>query len=328
MNSLREIAEVIHRARRFFLCGHINPDGDSIGSVLALGLVLEIMGKEVIMASPNPIPENLIFLPGVEKVVTDFRQLSGIDTFIMLDCSEPDRLGSEVAELAKTAREIIVLDHHPAVDCSADYCYIDEHAAATGEIVYDLLELMDIFFAKEIAVCLYTAIITDTGSFQYRNTTAQTHRRVACLLTAGVDVSRVSISLYGERTLTHLRAVGAALSKLKLAADGQLAWISMTREMLVEISATDEDCDSLINYPRMIKGVEVALLFQEIEPELFKIGFRSKGSVDVNKIAVAFGGGGHVLASGCRLSGKLPEVEATVLSMVKQSLSLLRKVVK
>jgi len=328
MNSLREIAEVIHRARRFFLCGHINPDGDSIGSVLALGLVLEIMGKEVIMASPNPIPENLIFLPGVDRITNDFGRLSDIDTFIMLDCSEPDRLGSEVAELAKTAREIIVLDHHPVVDCAADYYYIDEHAAATGEIVYDLLELMDIFFAQEIAVCLYTAIITDTGSFQYRNTTAQTHRRVACLLTAGVDVAQVSISLYGERSLTHLKAVGAALNNLKLAADGQLAWISMTREILTRISATDEDCDSLINYPRMIKGVEVALLFQEIEPELFKIGFRSKGSVDVNKIAVAFGGGGHVLASGCRLSGKLPEVEATVLSMVKQSLSLLRKVVK
>ena len=326
MNSLREIAEVIHRARRFFLCGHINPDGDSIGSVLALGLVLEIMGKEVIMASPNPIPENLIFLPGVNRITTDFGQLSAIDTFIMLDCSEPDRLGSEVAQLAKTAREIIVLDHHPVVDCAADYYYIDEHAAATGEIVFDLLELMNISFVQEIAVCLYTAIITDTGSFQYRNTTADTHRRIARLLTAGIDVSRVCISLYGERPLTHLRVVGAALNNLKLAVDGQLAWISMTREMLSEINASDEDCDSLINYPRMIKGVEVALFFQEIEPQLFKIGFRSKGRVDVNKIASAFGGGGHVLASGCRFSGKLPEVENAVLAMVKQA--LLRNVVK
>ena len=326
MNSLREIAEVIHSARRFFLCGHINPDGDSIGSVLALGLVLELMGKEVVMASPNPIPENLIFLPGAERIITDFRQLSKIDTFIMLDCSEPHRLGSEVAELAKTARQIIVLDHHPGVDCVADYYYIDDHAAATGEIVYDLLELMNILFTQEIAVCLYAAIITDTGSFQYRNTTAETHRRTARLLTVGVDVSLVSNSLYGERPLTHLRAVGVALNNLKLAVEGQVAWISVTREMMQKISATDEDFDGLINYPRMIKGVEVAIVFQEIEPELFKIGFRSKGSIDVNKIAFTFGGGGHVLASGCRLSGRLPEVEGTVLSTVKQA--ILRNVVK
>ncbi|ACV63928.1 phosphoesterase RecJ domain protein [Desulfofarcimen acetoxidans DSM 771] len=326
MNSLAEIAEVIHRTRRFFLCGHVNPDGDSIGSVLALGLGLQRLGKDVIMASPNPVPENLFFLPAADRIITVGSSMPETEIFIMLDCSEQERLGPAMGELSKTADQIIVLDHHPFVRCAADYYYIDPAAAATGEIVYDLLELMEIYFDPEIAVCLYTAIITDTGSFQYSNTTADTHLRAARLLASGVDVPAVGISLYGERSLTHLKTLGAALNNLRMDAGGRLAWIILTREMLDEISAADEDCENLINYPRMIKGVEVALFFQEIDEELFKISFRSKGSIDVNKIAGAFGGGGHVLASGCRLSGKLSEVEETVIFMVKQA--LLRNVVE
>ncbi|WP_066635290.1 DHH family phosphoesterase [Desulfolucanica intricata] len=320
MNSLGEIANVIRRARRFFLCGHVTPDGDSIGSVLALGLALESLGKEVILASPEPVPESLSFLPSAKRIRINFNKAPDFEIFIMLDCSEVDRLGAKISEVAKLAQQKIILDHHPTSGCTADYCYIDDTAAATGEIVYDLLEILDIEFTPEIATCLYTAIVTDTGSFQYQNTTPKTHLRASRLLSSGVDVARVSTSLFGEKPLAHIRIVGVGLKNLKLSPCGQVAWISITREMLADLKVQDEYSEGLINYPRMIKGVEVALLFRELEPELFKVSLRSKSEIDVNAIAKVFGGGGHVRASGCRLEGKLAEVERQVLEEVYRAL--------
>lgn len=322
MSSLQEISEVITRSPRLLICGHIVPDGDSLGSVAALGLTLEGMGKKVVMGSPDPIPEALTFLPGADRFVIGCDNLhhEDFDAFVVLDCSVPKRLGS-FRKFLENDLVIVNIDHHVSSESFAHYNYLDAGAAATGEIMTDLIDIMGIDINKDVATCLYVAMVTDTGSFQYENTSSGTLRKAARLMDTGIQSSSINVRLYEEKPIQNIQMMGAALEKLEISPCGRVAWSVVERDMLDRFSAKDEHTDGLINFLRTIKGVEVAMLFREIERGKYKIGFRSKGEVNVNLLASKFGGGGHIRASGCILTGNLQKITRDVVGEAVKEVS-------
>ncbi|MFZ5634830.1 MAG: DHH family phosphoesterase [Bacillota bacterium] len=307
MSSLQEISDVLMRSSRILLCGHIVPDGDCLGSVAAMGITLERMGKKVTMASPDPLPHTMLFLPGADRFYTGGDVGGDFDVFVVLDCSVPDRLGALRRYLDRKL-VVVNIDHHINSSDFAHYNYLDPHAAATGEILMDLIDLMGAGLDREVATCLYVAIVTDTGSFQYENTTPQTLRRVARLMETGIPAAMINVRLYEEKPLQTIQVLGAALEKLKISPCGKVAWVVVERELLSRFSAREEHTDGLINFVRTIKGVEIAILFRETEPGRYKVGFRSKGEADVHRLASRLGGGGHTRASGCVLKGDLKQI--------------------
>lgn len=314
MNSLADIAAALKRAEGALICGHVMPDGDSLGSVLALGLTLESMGKKVTMAGPDPPPEIYDFLPGLDKYRVGLPPDVEFDTLIILDCSVPERLGRGFQELLSGEMEIIILDHHTGSSCFGKYRYIDPAAAAVGEIIYDLIIEMGLEINPDVAVCLYTAIITDTGSFQYDSTTPGTLRRVANLMEIGVPAAQINVRIYEEKPKAFFQLLCMALSTLTTSSCGKISWMTVTRETIKNSGAMDEHTEGLVNYAKSIRGVEVGMLFREIKEGSYKISFRSKDVVDVNKLAALFGGGGHPHASGSTVQGDLNEIIERVVS--------------
>lgn len=305
MSSITDIAGAIAKAGRVLISGHVIPDGDSIGSALGLKLALQGAGKHVTAAGPDPVPWLYTFLPGAGDYRVTSNIDEGYDTFIALDCSNPERLGEGFRKMIDRCRVVINIDHHLATDGFGAYRYIDTAAAATGEIIFDLLQEMNLPLTPEIAVCLYIAIATDTGSFRYDSTSPGTHRRVARLIEAGVPVADINSRLYEEKPAASLKLLGAALSNLTISNCGRVAWMTATRETMDSCGATDENAEGVVNYARDIAGVLVGLFFRELSPGKYKVSFRSKGSVEVNKVAALFGGGGHRRAAGCVAEGDL-----------------------
>jgi len=322
MNSLTGVAAAIAASRHVLITGHVMPDGDSIGSVLALKLALESTGRQATAAGPDPVPRLYRFLPGAR----DYRVAEAVeeeyDAFIALDCSVPQRLGEGFRKLIHKSAVVVNIDHHLGTDGFGTHNHIDSKAAATGEIVFDLLEEMNIPLTAEIATCLYVAIATDTGSFQYESTVPETHRRIARIIEAGVPVAEVSTRLYEEKPLVILRLLNAALNTLALTDCGRVAWMTMTLEIMKRTGAEDEHAEGVVNYARSISGVEISLFFREIAPDRYKISFRSKGKVDVNQLAALFGGGGHRRAAGCIVEGKSAEVVALVVEAARRLLQV------
>ncbi len=316
MNTLEEIAEALKKSRSVILSGHVMPDGDCLGSVAALGLVLEQMGKKVLLASPEPVPETLTFLAGMERFCIGDEvntAATGYDTFVALDCSVPQRLGA-LKPLYEEAAMLVNIDHHPSEEIVGSYNYIDAKAAATGEIVMDLIDVLAVPLTIEVAAFLYVALITDTGSFQYENTTAKTFRQVARLLETGIPASWININLYEEKPLVALKVMEEAMKNLEMSPCGKVAWTFMELHVLHSLMARDEHTDGLIDILRSIKGVEVAIFFKEMSPGKYKVNFRSKGDVDVRMLANKFGGGGHMRASGCVLEGYLETIKRRVVA--------------
>lgn len=316
MNSLVEIARCLKEARRVIISGHVMPDGDCLGSVAALGLALEKLGKNVTLASPDPLPEVYHFLPGAARFLIGEQALGrDYDLLVAVDLSNPERLGP-LKELLTRVPLVCTIDHHKGNHLFGHYNYVDPTAAATGEIIQDLLDVMHISSCGDIGVCLYTAIATDTGSFRYQNTTPGTHRRVARLMEEGLDAAKVNVLLFEQKSLLHLRVLQAALQTLDLTPCGRIAWMSVSKETLDSLGAQDEHTDGLIEYVRSLRGVEVAMLFREIRPGRWKVGFRSRGSVDVQRVASSFNGGGHMRAAGAVVDGKAEEVIKKVVAAV------------
>jgi phosphoesterase RecJ-like protein len=320
MSDMRSVAGVLERTRTVIIAGHMMPDGDCVGSVGALGLALRQMGKEVTMALPDPVPEIFGFLPEVTDFIIGEEALKGeYDTFVVLDCSVPERLGS-LRGLLDRSLVIVNIDHHVSSREFARYNYINPAYAATAEIILDLLGPLGVKITPEIATCLYTGIATDTGSFQYENTTSGTHRRVALLIEQGAPSVWINIMLHEQNPLVNLLVLGAALKTLRLSPCGRVAWVSVKRELLDRLRAKDENTDGLIGYIRSIRGVEVALLFRELSPGRYKVSFRSKEVVDVNRLASRFGGGGHLRAAGSLLEGDIENVVSRVVGATLQEL--------
>lgn len=314
MTDLRVIAGLLHNANKLVVTGHIMPDGDCVGSVRALGLALSRMGKDVTIALPDPVPEIFSFLPGIDQFVIGQEAFKGqYDFMVVLDCSVPERLGPLRALLGRSLTTVNI-DHHIGSCEFAHYNYISPSHAATAEIIQDLIGFLEIEVTSEIATCLYTGIATDTGSFQYENTTPETHRRVASLMEQGASSVWINLMINEQKPLINLLVLENALKTLELSPCGRVAWVSVQRDMLDRLNARDENTDGLIGYIRSIRGVEVAIFFLEISPRLYKVGLRSKEIVDVNRLASLFGGGGHVRAAGCVVDGDLESLQAKIVT--------------
>lgn len=317
MNEREQVLQRLRAAQRVLLVLHVRPDGDSIGSTLAMARALRALGKQAEVVAPDPIPPNLMFVPGAEAAVAAGGTQGTFDTALFLDCASLDRIGAATLDLSR-AGPIVNVDHHASNQRYGEVNYIEPNAAACGEVTYDLIHDLGVALDPDIALGLYVAIVTDTGSFKYQSVTARTHRIAAELLDLGVRPAEVGRRVWDSRTLASVRLEAAALATL--VQDGELAYLDVTLPMLAQSGAEAYETEGLVNLPRSLEGVEVAALFSDEGRGEVRVSLRSTKRVDVSGIAVQFGGGGHARAAGCTLQLSLDEAHQAVLAAVRNAL--------
>jgi bifunctional oligoribonuclease and PAP phosphatase NrnA len=319
MNEIETIASIIMTSDSFVISTHVNPEGDAIGSSLGLALSLRLMNKKVSVVNFDPVPEFLKFLPGIDMVEQSDAISGRHDAWIVLDC-EPERTGIKNWSDPPVDR-VVNIDHHQTNPRTSEICWVEPDAAAAGEMVYDLLIAMGAPIDSAVATNLYTAIFTDTGSFRYSNTDSDALEKSGKLLEYGVNTWEIAENVYETKSFSRMKLLGLVLSGLEITSDGRLAWVSVLESQYVQTGTSAEDTDGFINYPRAVKGVEVAVLFREAGPGRIKVSFRSKGRVDVSHLASALGGGGHPNAAGAVLDGAIDEVIKAVVPKVSELIS-------
>jgi len=316
-----EIAAILRREQSFLILTHYRPDGDAIGSQLALTLLLRNLGKTVEAWNDDDVPAKFKFLPGAKLITRPPATPKAFDVVIAIDSSNWQRVGTSADKIA-SRKHFINIDHHVSNDKFAQINWIVTESPASGQIAFDLIKRGGFTLTAEIAQCLFAAISTDTGSFMFGNTTATCLRAAAELVETGINVGELSRHVYESYPYARLRMLQMALADLKLTDHKRTAYFWLTKDMFNNSGAKREDTEGLIDFARAIDGVVVALLFEEIdEPGKFRVSFRSKHpQVDVNSIARHFGGGGHREAAGARLTGLPQEVETRVLAAVTAAL--------
>jgi len=295
MNNLyKEVWDKIKSAENIMLIAHVNPDGDALGSSLSLYPILKKMGKKVTVFNvTKPLPEYLDFLPNFEKVTNKLP--NKIDLTISFDCGSFDRLGLE-----EKPSFLINIDHHISNTNYGDINVIEPHHASTSQVVYDILKYNNVEIDKESALCIYTALVTDTGSFQYESVNDKVFECAADLVRYGVKPDYVSKMLFQRDRLSRLRLLAKAYDTIEMCCDGKVAFVEVTKEMLEITGAIKDDTDTIVNSVRAIAPVEVACMLRE-DDEGIKISLRSKNYADVSKVAVKYGGGGHIRAAGATI---------------------------
>lgn len=311
------ILKIIKQGSRFLVASHENPDGDAIGSTLALVNALRQAGKEVVAYNRDHIPDDFQFLPGAATVVNDLKGEAEFDAGFILDSGELKRAGGELKD---RCRILVNIDHHPHSEHFGEVHYVDEKASATGALVYRIVKAAGWNLSIEVALCIYTAILSDTGSFRYSNADPEAFRIAAEMVEVGVPPWDVASGIYESQDVRRLRLLAMALSTLTVSSCGRYASLSVTDDMMAECGAGTEHTDGFVNYPRSVRGVEVALFFRQLEEDLFKVGFRSKGAIDVGALSRELGGGGHHNAAGATVQGSLDEVRDSVFVRLDQLL--------
>lgn len=317
-NSLDAICRVFREKDRFLIACHENPEGDAIGSELALALALRKMGKTVTVLNADPVPGNLMFLPGADSVVRE-QDGSRYDVAVVVDCGSAERTGRVQKEILKPP-VLVNIDHHRTNGGCGEYCLIDPDAAATGMLVYRILSAMGVEIGYDVAINIYVAILTDTGSFHYSNSSPEAFHIAGEMIRRGIDPWAVAEQVYETQSTDRLRLLGRVLSSLEIAAGGKIASITTMKKDLSDFSAGKDSLEGFINYPRSILGVEVAVAFREEDGGEIRVSFRSKGRVDVSAVALAFGGGGHRNAAGCAVRGPFAEVKRKVFGALEAAL--------
>jgi len=318
---MKKVIEAIRRHKRFLITAHVNLEGDSLGSQLAMKEFLNGLGKKAFIVDSDAVPAHYKFLPKAREVSNAIDRSLDFDAMVVLDCPTLKRIG-RVQELLRKGVTVINIDHHVSNEMFGDVNWVEPHASSAGEMIYKLFKETNQKLTKETALCLYIAILTDTGSFNYDNTSSATHEIAGELLGYGLDPALVSESVYERRSLADIKFLALALATLKMNKKGDVAYLEVTRGMLKKTGADVAKSEGLVNYARSIEKVRVAVIFKEDAKEKDKINvsFRSKYDVDVNTIASYFGGGGHVKASGCIVRGTLAAVKRKVLKRVEEEL--------
>ena len=308
---LREVLNEISRRDHFLLTSHARPDGDAMGSVLAFWQILRQLGKQAQVVMYDPVPVIYRPLPFANSVVQASSVTNGFEAAIILECDSVQRtrlLGLESSFL-------INIDHHSTARPFANINWIDPHACATAEMVYRLARQAGVPITAEMATCLYTAVLTDTGSFSYVGTNEATFALARELVLCGADAASIAQHVYFSHPPSKMRLLGAALSNLHR--EGDIAWMWITREQMDRCNAIEEDCEGLVNYALAVEGVEVAVFFREQCDQRFRVSLRSKGKIDVASVAQHFGGGGHACASGCSVDGPLSTAIARIMAQLR-----------
>lgn len=298
---VNKVLGAIDKHDRFILTSHARPDGDAIGSVLGASLILQQLGKEVDVVLSDHVPVIYRSLPYADSIQRVSEINGRYDAAIILECDSVQRTG--IRGLDAPGRTLINIDHHSSAKPFAQVNWIDPSACATAQMIFELARAAGARITTEVATCLYTAVLTDTGSFCFQGTNASTFALAQELVKAGADPSYIAQSVYFANPESKMRLLGMALGSLKR--DMDLVWMTVTQEQMRQCGAIEEDCEGLVNYGLGIAGVEVAAFFRELPDGRYRISLRSKGDVNVAEIAAQFGGGGHECAGGCSLPGPL-----------------------
>ena len=321
--QLADACRFLRRYERFLVVSHINPDGDAIGSTLAVGEILRLMGKQAILVNEGAIPGKFSILAGSDRIL-NFTELGKesippFDAVIAVDCADFYRIGA-VATCFPEHVPLLNIDHHPTNDGFGEVQFICDEAAATVELLYDLARHGGLAVDRAFAECIYTGLLTDTGGFRYSNTSPKVLKAAAELLAFGVEGHKLASAVLETITYAHINLLKRALASLSFAKGRKISWMTVTADDIRETGASPDDLDGLIQYPRNIEGVEVGILFKQLDDGAVKVGFRSAGKVNVAAVAQSFGGGGHLLASGCTMRGPLEQVIRRVVEKVGQTL--------
>jgi len=312
---MNDIVQLITESSSIALITHVNPDGDAIGSTIALMHALDKIGKLVDVYCQDLVPSRLNFLTGVKRIKRPDQSTKNYDLAIALDCSDPERMGTCISIMGR-AKRTANIDHHVSNTSYANINVVDEEAAATGEIVYHLITLLEIEPNKSIAEALYTAIVSDTGRFSFSNTTPKTHRIIANLIEWGADVVELSNLLFNSHTLEWVRLLGQAINTLEIYHEGKVAIMHITQEMMNKTGASEEHSSGIIQYAKDIMGVELAALLREVDNSTIKVSLRSQSIIDVSLLAQEFGGGGHKRAAGCTINLPLIQAQKNLMKVI------------
>jgi bifunctional oligoribonuclease and PAP phosphatase NrnA len=314
-DSIAAILKVIREGERFLVCSHSRPDGDAVGSMLAMGMLIEKMGKRADLVSADRIQAVYRSLPGAEDIRTAMRVHGPYDAAILLECD-----GLERTRLQGLGKFLLInIDHHATGLQFADINWIDQRAACVGEMVYRLFQAAGIEVTPEVATCIYTTVLTDTGGFIYGGTRASTFGLARDLTLAGADPIRIAQQVYFSTSIAKLLLLGAALRNLHR--EGRLAWLWITHDDMVRSCAVEEDCEGIANYALSIADVEAAVFMRELPESRIRVSLRSKGRINVAAIAEGLDGGGHENASGCTLAGPLDRARTQILGELRSALA-------
>lgn len=309
----------LRTAKAVVIMVHQQPDGDALGSLSALLSALTARGIRAVGCCDDAIPRAYRFLPLMDQVFQPSELPDHpYDRAVVVDCGDVGRVG-DAQPLLTPIETVINIDHHVGNTCFGHLNWVDPTAAATGELIMHLIEYAGWAVDGAVATALYTSIVTDTGSFRFANTTAATLRVAATLREQGAAVGVIMHELYERRSLASMRLLASVLPSMALSDDGRVAWLAIAIDDMNRCGANQEDLDGLLDYPRAIDGVEVAILFRQIAPGRIKVGLRANGGVDVYAVAAHFGGGGHRKASGCTFHGDLHQAQAAILLEVQRA---------
>ncbi len=323
MRDLKKFQNLLRGVKRVCLTTHIRPDADGLGSQIALGLGLKTLGFDVFCINEEPIPKRYSYLDN-KKIVKSFNQFikskqveTMFDLFIVIDTNSAGQVGDKMQSLLECQKKVLFLDHHPCALQHKKKHIINTSVAATGELVAHLLLSLNIKISKDMALAMYTGILTDTSSFRYPTVSPRTHITIAKLLETGINPSWAYSKLYGTKKTQHLILLGKILSNLKINKSGKLAWLSLTAKEMKQHGVRPDDTHSFINHLLILEKIEVAMMFQESGTNI-KLSLRSTGAVDVSKLAKLLGGGGHTHSAAAVLQGKLNDLIPKVIRILEK----------
>lgn len=314
---LSQVVELVERKNRFAITSHARPDGDSLGSSLGLYWLLLALGKDTDIIMRDAVPAAYQKLPGSHHIQVASAIDEKYDAVFVIECSDITR-----PDLAHLNQQFIVnIDHHSTTALFGSINWIDSTASAVGEMIYNLCKAMGVRVTREIADCVYTALLTDTGSFHFSNTTERTFKVASELLRIGVKPARVAEAVFNSHPWSKLELLGKVLATAKHDATGRIAWIRQTLEMKERAGASDEDSSNFVNYPMSVGEVEAVAFLKESAPGEFRVSLRSKGDTNVARVAEVFGGGGHRNAAGCTLRGDWGEIEEALIPLLQEAVA-------
>jgi phosphoesterase RecJ-like protein len=316
--ELPAIVDAIRARRRFVISSHSRPDGDSIGSQLAMAYALRALGKEAVVVNADPAPAPLMAFPGVPDILIAPTVEGEFDAAIIMECGDLARTG--VAGLERFF--VINIDHHPGNSGYGAINWFDAKAAACGEMVFDVVRALELPLSVEIATHIYLAILTDTGSFHYSSISPRTFDICREALDAGVDPVLVARNVYDSNNMGRLKLFGAVLSAMQIDQTGRIAIVYLDHEMARAAGGTYEDTEGLINLPLTVKEIEAVLFFKQDEGEQYRVSMRSKGAIDIGAVAKTFGGGGHKNAAGCTVTGAVDALQKLFVEKIQGAIEL------
>lgn len=316
---MKQIIQQLKNSRSVLIASHINPDGDALGSLLALGLAMETLDIKTTLYNESDIPAVYRFLPEIDRIQNQISRVHAYETAVILDCSNLDRMG-RATEIVTQIPMVINIDHHATNTHFGERRLIDDQACATAELVFRLLKEMKIPISPAMATAIYTGIVTDTGSFRFSNTNAAAFAICNEMVRLGVEPFHIAQHLYGPYSLARIKLLNQALESIEISNNGSLSLMTLTRKMLRETGTQPEDADGLIHYARRIEDVKMAALIQEQAHDRhhaaagnkYHVSLRSDGSIDVAAIAATFGGGGHPNAAGFSIESPLQKIKDVI----------------